>query len=475
MKTTRPIKPILLVALLAAFTCGAMAYTKTDKHPEKQPVSSVTEGKGLVSMTGNLVQDKIFTGGDGRFSLSLILEAADVPSQFSGQQENVDLVVVLDRSGSMGGAKIRHAKQSVMKLLSELSAKDRFALVTYSDTVTVHTNLIRISDDNRHAVSSMVQGIRTGGATNLAEGLTKGIDLILSSRLKTRQGKILLISDGLANRGITDTQSIGNLASVASEKAFSISTVGVGTQFNEQLMTAVADRGTGRYYYLSDPGAFAAVFQKEFQNTKTVAANALAVHIPLTGGMALIDASGYPIEHKNGDAVFYPGVLRYGQKKHLFLTFRVPVDQPGDYLISGIKTEYLHQGEKESVHIKQPLQIACVNDAKAVFSSIKKEQWEQKVLSDDYNRLREQVALDIKAGDKKQAMKKIDSYYQSQKVFNTHIQSKKVSENLEKDVGNLKKIINDTFSGSQGNMNEKQKTNAKALQFEAYQKRRGLD
>jgi Ca-activated chloride channel family protein len=262
------------------------------------------------------------------------------------------------------------------------------------------------------------------------------------------------------------------MASVAVQREFGVSTVGVGNDFNEYLMTHIANRGTGNYYYLENPNAFAAVFQKEFHNTRIAAATSVEVRIPLTGGVSLIDAAGYPVEVKNNQAIFYPGDLLSGQTKKLFLTFRVPTNEENTFEIKGISVGYVHKGRTFRETITKPFQIACVKDQDEVFASIDKSEWEEKVLQEDYNKLREEVAADVKKGNEKEAMDRIDRYYHRQQAVNSVVGSCAVSKNLDKDLGDLRGVVEETFQGEPAAVAEKQKKNAKALQYEGYSGRR---
>jgi Ca-activated chloride channel family protein len=321
-------------------------------------------------------------------------------------------------------------------------------------------------------LTSAIHGISAGGGTNLGAGLQEGIDVLLASRKNGNLGKVILVSDGLANQGITNPTSLGHMASVAVQREFAVSTVGVGNDFNEHLMTTIANRGTGTYYYLENPNAFAAVFQKEFHNTRTAAATSIEVRIPLTGGISLVDAAGYPVEVKNNEAVFYPGDLLSGQTKKLFLTLRVPTSEEGNFEINGIGARYVHKGRPHSVTLSKPFRIACVTDQDDVFASIDKSEWEEKVLRDDYNRLREEVAADIKKGNKSEALDRINRYYNEQQSVNSVVGSCEVADNLDKDLEDLRGVVRETFQGEPAEVEHKQKKNAKALQYEGYSGRR---
>jgi Ca-activated chloride channel family protein len=122
--------------------------------------------------------------------------------------------------------------------------------------------------------------------------------------------------------------------------------------------------------------------------------------------------------------------------------------------------------------ISQPFRIACVKDHDEVFASIDKEEWEEKVLQDDYNRLREEVAADIKKGNKAQAMDRIDHYYHEQQTVNSVVGSGKVARSLEKDLDALRGVVKETFAGAPAEVAHKQKKNAKVLQYEGYSGRR---
>ena len=105
-------------------------------------------------------------------------------------------------------------------------------------------------------------------------------------------------------------------------------------------------------------------------------------------------------------------------------------------------------------------------------ASIDKDTWGHKVIKEDFNRLREEVARDIKIGRKKDAMKRIEQYHSTQQAINAQVQSEAVAGNLEKDLKDLRDTVADTFSGKKSEVKEKQKINAKALQYKGYNGRR---
>jgi len=332
--------------------------------------------------------------------------------------------------------------------------------------------LAQVSDANRKHLESIIYGLRAGGGTNLGAGLKQGINTLVSTPHTGNTGKIILISDGLANKGITHPQDLGKMAGIAIEKEFTVSTVGVGADFNEYLMTTIADRGTGNYYYLENPSAFAEVFQKEFNYSKSTVASGVSVQIPLKDGISLVNAAGYPISIQNGKAVFYPGDLRSGQTRKLFLTLQVPSDTLRNVEIKDITVNYLHNGQTHATKLNTPFTIACVKNRQEVYTSIDKSAWTQKVLQEDFNKLKQEVAKDIKTGEKRMALDRIENYYRERKTINAAVGSKEIDKNLDTDLEQLRDVIEDTFHGAPAAVNKKQKLNSKSLQYEGYSGRR---
>ncbi len=470
-------KNFLLITVLMAATGAAMAYSSNKTNYFFQKRSNVspqyqTVKNGIVSVSGHLVQDKVLQGSGGTLGLNLTLQAEETAASNSGEPRNVDLVIVLDRSGSMKGRKIDDARQAVLKLLSSLGAKDRFALVTYSDGVQIASSLLNVTRKNQQLMESALSRVRVGGGTNLGAGLQAGINLLGSFDRNTNAAKVILISDGLANKGITDVQALSGMAAVAVKKEFAVSTVGVGDEFNEYLMTAIADQGTGSYYYLENPAAFAEVFQKEFHDTRTSIVNNLKIQIPLKDGISLVDAAGYPISHKNGHAFFHPGSLHSGQTRKLYLTLRVPTDSNRNFELKNIKIVYHYNNQIYDTTLEDSFTIACVQDQRKVFSSIDKTSWSEKVINDDFNRLKQEVAADLKSGKKQDAMQRIKKYHGEQKAVNAVVGSARVADNLDKDLKELETYVEDTFQGAPQAVRQKQKSNAKALQYDGYRGRR---
>jgi Ca-activated chloride channel family protein len=474
MKQPR-LKSLTFILALIVITGAAMAYSSRVKPagPQPPPLPPIVSSEaGILNLSGHMVQTHVLKGSPGKVSLELTLSAVPGVDGYAASHQGIDFVVVLDRSGSMQGPKLEYARQSLLSLIAGLTERDRFALFSYADAVQKHCDLLAATDLNRRLMQSAVNGIFSSGATNLGEGLRAGIDLITSSGRPGHPGRVILISDGLANRGVTDPAALGRMAAIAAGEEFAVTTVGVGADFNEFLMSMIADRGAGSYYYLDSPSAFAEMFQREFLSAKSAVATGISVSLALPAGVRLLDASGYPISLEGDRAVFYPGSLRSGQIRRVFLTLQVSTDQERRFEIGRLMARYQHRGEPREAVIESPFVVACVGDEDRVLSSIDRTRWEHKVLTDDYSRLKQDVAADISSGKREEALKRIETYEAEQRALNSVVQSPGVGLNLEKDVKELKKRVDETFRGAPSEVMEKQKAASKSLQYEGYSDRR---
>ncbi len=461
------LKSVILIMALIVATGAAMAYGARDKKISPPPPATIS-GSGPLTISGHLVQTHVLKGSPGRVGLELVLSAASGPERHSTGGPGIDLVVVLDRSGSMQGAKLEFARRSLLDLIAGLTERDRLALFSYSDTVHQHSDLLAVTAAGRRTLQYEVSAIQANGATNIGGGLRAGIDLIAAAGRPGHPGRVILISDGLANRGVTDPEALGRLAAAAAGKEFAVSTVGVGADFNEFLMTRIADQGAGAYYYLDNPAAFAETFQREFLAVKSTAAAGIALTLSLPPGVRIVAASGYPVTMNGETALFHPGSLRFGETRRLFLTLGVPTGEEARFALGRITARYRHDGEVHEVFMENAFTIACVEDEERVISSIDRPLWERQVLSDDYNRLKQEVAAEISAGRADAAHQRISAYKGRQSALNGHLNSPSVAHNLETDVKDLERRVDETFQGPAAAVMEKQKSTSKSMQYEGY-------
>lgn len=164
----------------------------------------------------------------------------------------VNLAFVLDRSGSMSGAKLDLAKQAVEEALARLDDRDRFSIVVYDDQIDVVVESTPASAEARRNATDRLSHIDARGSTNLADGWLRGCEQVATHLSAEGVDRVLLLTDGLANVGMTDRDELAHHAGELRARGVSTTTFGVGNDFDEALLQAMADAGGGHFYYIAD-------------------------------------------------------------------------------------------------------------------------------------------------------------------------------------------------------------------------------
>jgi len=192
----------------------------------------------------------------GARSTRYVLLQATAPKQRTKRAPKrapVNVAFVLDRSGSMAGTKLALAKYAVERALTGLTPRDRFAIVTYDDHIETVVASCLASPANKTKALLRLQDVDARGSTDLHGGWTAGADAIKAHAAADGVNRCLLLTDGLANIGVTDATALAAFAADLRASSIGTSTFGVGQDFDETLLTAIADAGGGHFYFVERP------------------------------------------------------------------------------------------------------------------------------------------------------------------------------------------------------------------------------
>ena len=273
--------------------------------------------------------------GDGR----LLMARATASERNANEAEPpLRLAVVIDRSGSMSGTKLEVARESASRLVDHLRSEDRIAAVTYDDEIDV---LFPLSPPSR-GLRSLIDRIRPGGSTNLYGGWLTGAKLLAGG------GRVILLSDGLANAGrYQDALQLSQHAKRSYERyGVSTSTIGIGDDYDEALMAGMAREGAGAHYYAHNSESILEAFKRE---------RFLAASLAVAGARIEL-----------GDRVLRIGQLLEGESKVVVMRIsELPVDATLAYMDAKSESKTRVSLEVPTSFENVPLATAVLLDQEA--------------------------------------------------------------------------------------------------------------
>ncbi|MBW6457515.1 MAG: macro domain-containing protein [Trueperaceae bacterium] len=192
---------------------------------------------------------------------ALVDLAVDFPPS-EREREPLSLALVIDRSGSMSGAPLEHAKQAAVAAVTALRDGDRVAVVAYDQRVDLVVPSTAVGED-RGPIARAIAGVRAGNTTALHAGWVEGCTQVLTAPVASGLGRVVLLSDGLANVGVTDPAAIADDVARVTADGVTTSTIGLGRQFDEGLMRHLADAGGGSFTFVESPEQLEGLFETE--------------------------------------------------------------------------------------------------------------------------------------------------------------------------------------------------------------------
>ncbi len=300
------------LTLIAAFLAAGLACAKSAVTP--------------LDVRAELDRPVLPAGQTERAVIKIRLLPAEIET--SKDRPPVNLAIALDRSGSMNGEKIAQAREAALEALSLVGLRDRFALVAYADGAETLIESQRPME--RERLARIIRGIQSKGSTALYAGVSQAAAEIRRGATDGSFDRLILLSDGIANVGPSSTDDLSGLGGSLAGEDISVSTVGLGSGFNEDLMTALADTGQGNAYFAENARDLTRIFAAELDDVLNVTATDVEVIVECAPGVRPLRTIGRDGTLEDGRVSFDIRQLFGGQEKFALVEVEVPAGQAGE-------------------------------------------------------------------------------------------------------------------------------------------------
>ncbi len=275
------------------------------------------EGRGTVEW--KVEASRLTLGPDGsELYLRMRLKAAGPAAE---GRPPLTLALVLDRSGSMGDeAKIGYLREAAHLVVDNLTPQDHLSLVAYNDQVEVSVPMQRAV--NREYLHHRIEELHADGYTNMSGGLLEGCAEVEKRKAAAGRHHVILLTDGLTNRGVTDVEKLAKLVQRCSGGGTTVTAIGVGVDYDERLLRRVAQAGAGRFVHVGKPEQIPAAFQEELGALLAVVAQNVKLTVELPVGIEVERLYGWEEPSKPGPLEIRLGDLASGDEQVLLAKLR---------------------------------------------------------------------------------------------------------------------------------------------------------
>ncbi len=344
-------------------------------------------------------RDLIYNNGSREVVVQIDLDARR-PEH--GKRSPMNLAVVLDRSGSMQGAKIEKAKQAACVAVDQLGNDDYFSLVTFDNATDVLLPPARVGGvRERDELKARIDRIRPGGGTAIYAGVTLGAQQVRRYLEKEFVNRVILLSDGLANVGPSRTTDLATLGRELRRDGLAVTTVGLGDDYNEDLMTALAEASNANYYYVRDAEKLPGIFAEEMGVARSLVARGVTLRITVPAGVRLKEIIGQPEIACRGRSADIALPEYFGGDKRRFLVRCVVEEKASAQLeVASVDLRYEPAGGGRAEPQQQAAKIDFTDEEKKADATVRLEVVREVSITE--NRLAKERAVKLAdAGDTK--------------------------------------------------------------------------
>lgn len=256
----------------------------------------------------------------------------------------VALSLVVDKSGSMS-SRFANTLQAAVLAVERLHDGDSVSVVAFDTRSQKVVPLTTLNSSTRQSVIQAIRGIRLGGDTCISCGIEDGLSDLRNAQSLVSPGttvvqRMIVLSDGKTNNGITDVGAFKSLGGRAISQGVNIATIGLDVDFDEKVMSAIAASSNGHHYFAETDADLARIFETEAQSVTASVANNAVAEIELAPGVELVRVFDRSF-NRNGSRLTVPlGAFAKGDLKTVLVKIRVPRGDVGNMDVASVRLTY---------------------------------------------------------------------------------------------------------------------------------------
>ena len=283
-----------------------------------------------------------------------------------------NIAIVLDKSGSMDGDKIERAIEAAMLAVDILDDNDILSVITYSDSVEVLVPATKVTD--KLFIKRKIASIQSGGSTALFAGVSKGADEVEKFFDRNKVNRVILLSDGLANVGPESPAALGELGTSLRRMGISVTTIGLGLGYNEDLMVRLAQKSDGNHAFVENSRDLSRIFEYEFGDILSVVAQNVNIEIDCKEGIHPIRILGRDADVIGNKVYTSLNQLYSNQEKYFLLEIEVDPFSEGESVgIADVEMSYSNMVTRKKENLSGSGYITFTKNSEIVEENIDKE------------------------------------------------------------------------------------------------------
>lgn len=239
-----------------------------------------------ITLEARLAQPVMKAGEKQRNYLRIALNGCKPERTTNRTPVNVSFVI--DRSGSMNGLRIEQAREAAIMAINRLEPNDIASVVIFDDRVEVLVPAQKVTD--RKYFTDRIRQVGVRGSTAIYAGVSQGASEVRKNMDPRRLNRVVLLSDGLANVGPKNPAEFAQLGRELLKEGISVSTIGLGKDYNEDLMLQLAKAGDGNHAFAAMPDDLIKIFNKEFDDVLASCAQTVSIDVDLQPGARVVRA-----------------------------------------------------------------------------------------------------------------------------------------------------------------------------------------